>query len=124
MTATTITVVRDTNVPYTTPGERTDKVFFTWTIGASPLTYTAGGIAASFAGLVNHSSQPIVVRVWDEDVAQVYWLKYIPGTTQANGKIAIYTTAGTVLAEISGAIPAALSDSTALRMSATFFKGK
>ena len=84
-------------------------------IGASPLTYKAGGITMSFlVPLVKASRAPIYVNVFGQNG---YIYKFIPGTDASNGKLLIFVqdaVATNPLLEMADAlaIPAAVSGDT------------
>lgn len=79
------------------------------TVGASPGTYTAGGI------LMNLNTQPLIkasrTPFWVDFTGQSgYEYAYVPGTNASNGKLKISTTAGTEVT--AGAMPAGVSGDT------------
>jgi hypothetical protein len=81
----------------------------TGTIGASPLTYTTGGIACSFAlPLVKAQLAPQLVLITSLN-GWIY--EYVPGTNVANGTLKIFTALGTELTN-GNAIPAGNSGDT------------
>lgn len=100
-------------------------------ISADPATYTTHGIACSFAGFddIKSSSPPLSVKVWSQPAAGVspsgYSYEFTPGTTQANGLLAILTGAAaqSPLAELTGggAIPAGVSGDV-IYFEATFLR--
>ena len=92
-------------------------------IGASPLTYTTGGITMSFTAILEQIKSDLVptyVRVWSQPAAasaaaNQYVYTFLPGTTLANGVLQIFTGAAaqTALTELSaGAIPSGVSGDT------------
>lgn len=94
-------------------------IFGTITAGASPLTYTTGGIALTITGLdvIKSSSVPIWAEAQSQPAAGTsasgyqYYITW--GTTQSSLKLSIFTGAAaqSPLAELSNAasIPAAVS---------------
>lgn len=108
--------------PTVTVVDNTQKfvhVIGTVAIGASPLTYGAGGIVMSFAGndLLKSNESPVSVRVFSKQPAgsgatALYVYNFNPGTTMANGKLQVFTGAAAQsgLAELAdGAVPAGVS---------------
>ena len=99
------------------------QIFYgTMAIGASPLTYTTGGIACDLSGLGALSqSAPFTVDVKSQQPAgsgntNQYVYVYLPGTTSVNGLLQIFTGAAaqTALTELSSgaAIPSGVSGDT------------
>jgi len=100
---------------YTWVGGNKYYALGTVAIGASPLTYTAGGMAMSLlVPLIKASRTPLKVTVSGRTG---YIFKYIPGTDASNGLLMIFVqdaVAGNPLLEMADAtaIPAAVSGDT------------
>lgn len=81
------------------------RVTGTLAVGAAPGTYTAGGITMSFLqSAVKATRLPLWVDITGQNG---YEYVYVPGTTLANGKLKILTTANTEVT--AGAMPATVS---------------
>ena len=97
--------------------------------GANPLTYATGGIILDFTGQdqIKSGSLPSQVLIKSAKAAAApntseFVYTYLPGTTQANGKLQILTGAAaqSALAELAaGAVPAGVSGDTII-FEATF----
>jgi hypothetical protein len=103
--------------------QKIEHVYGKLAIGASPLTYTTGGIACSFVGFdaIKASSAPISVDVSSQPApgsaaAAKYIYQFLPGTGQGSGVLQIFTGAAAQsgLTELTGggAIPAGVSGDT------------
>lgn len=98
---------------------RTLIVRGTIAVSANPATYVTGGIPLSFAGFddIKSGSPPLNVKVFSQPAAGVspsgYVYEFTPGTSQANGLLAILTGAAaqSPLTELTNgaAIPAGVS---------------
>lgn len=109
-------------VTFTDNTQKIEHVYGTLAIGASPLTYTTGGIACSFLGLdtIKASGAPLNVDVASQPAvasaaAAKYVYQFLPGSSLGNGVLQIFTGAAAQagLTELSaGAIPAGVSGDT------------
>jgi len=83
-------------------------VYGTLAIGASPGTYTAGGILLNFnQSQIKATRIPIFVTIQGQSG---YEYAYVNGTNASNGKLKILTTAATEVT--AGAMPAGVSGDT------------
>lgn len=112
----------DKTIPFDV-SERYVSVYGTIAVSASTDTYTTGGNALSFAGLVPFSTVPVEVRIWSETPANAYGFRYITGSTIANGLLAMFTPDTDAQIAGSTATNAAISGDTKLRCVAKFRKG-
>jgi|SRR5271169_3231443 len=133
MVASVATPTRNYNIQADSNG-RHQVYWGTLAITGGAATYTTGGIACSFAGVVfvPHQSPPVTVYIWSENGgADGYVFQYITGTTLANGLVQISASqtvvngTGPVYVDMTNAtaIPAAISGDTKLRWEARWVHG-
>ena len=100
--------------------QKLEHVFGALAVGASPLTYTTGGIACSFLGFnaIKSGSEPIEVDVSSQPAAgsgaaAKFIYQYLPGAALGDGLLQIFTGAAAQagLTELTGggAVPAGVS---------------
>ena|ERR1019366_3767504 len=126
MGAATNTITVDPTIPPDV-SERYVTVYGTIAVSASTDTYTntggAHGNPLSFAGKTQFSTVPVEVRIWSETPANAYGFRYITGTTNANGTLAMFTPDTDAEITNATATNAAISGDTKLRFAAVFRKG-
>ena len=113
MAASTITVNVAT-IDFTWKSGKMYNVIGTLVVGASPLTYTTGGLAVSFnAELIKSQSAPLmcIVNGQANQAAQTqYDYTFTPGSNNTNGILKIFT--GGVELTGGAAIPSGVSADT------------